>query len=208
MAFSFFTKEYVNAFPDAVVTLKDGKSYTIDSIIEMYEKMNDAEFESKHKRDAEGKFARTSGGSSSEKSTEKTSKHKPVSGIIKKIESFKGKPTGTYDIKTGEKKTYSSGYSVTFHQNEPDEQGKLKSIFGRYTPEEYDKLANELAAKYETEIDVGVYGNPEVSFHLESLQEAAKIAMENNQHSIFCYKTGDLVYFSGYDEKKNPIEGI
>ncbi|MBO7735912.1 MAG: hypothetical protein J6S67_25305 [Methanobrevibacter sp.] len=204
----FFIKDYVDVFPDAVVTLENGKTYTVERLICMYEKMNDAEFESKHKRDEDGKFARTSGSSPSGEKGKKSLKHKPINGIIKRVEGFKNKPMGTYDLKTGKPKSYSSGYSVTFHQNEPDKDGKFKSIFGRYTPDEYDKLANELASEYDTEIDVGVFGNPEVSFHLESLKDAAKIAIKNNQHSIYCCKTGDLVYFSGYDKKQNPIEGI
>lgn len=198
----FFTKKKVDIrLSDYIVFLNGKRAVTLEKVVQMY---NDAEFESKHKRDADGKFAKDGGGEHPKKHLTK----KPIKGIMKSVEGYKGKPDGTYDLRTGEKKEYTSGYSVTFHQNEPDKDGNFKSIFGRYKPEEYDRLANELAEEYGTDIDVGVFKNPEVSFHIESLQDAAKIAIKFNQHSIYCCKRGKLVKFSGYNPKENPIKGI
>ena len=197
----FFIKEYLNAkLSEYVVVLNDKTAIPLDKLVQMY---NDAEFESKHKRDSDGKFSKSGG---SKKSKNKLT-NKPIKGIIKSVEGYKGKPDGTYDLRTGESKNYDSGYAVTFHQNEPDKDGKLKSIFGRYTPEEYDRLTNEIAEKYDADVNVGVFGNPEVSFHIDNLQDAAKIAMKYNQQSLWCFKTGKAILFSGYDRSQNPIEG-
>ena len=54
------------------------------------------------------------------------------------------------------------------------------------------------------EINVGVYGNPEVSFHIMDFEKAKEIALDNNQESVFiCAEnwTWDNV---DYNSKDNP----
>ena len=71
--------------------------------------------------------------------------YRALKGTIAKLETYRGREEGTYDFVTGEPVNLSDGYMVTFHQNEADENGHYKSHFGRYTPEEYDKMAFEFA---------------------------------------------------------------
>ncbi|MEE0060243.1 MAG: hypothetical protein UE295_05385, partial [Acutalibacteraceae bacterium] len=129
-------------------------------------------------------------------------------GIMKKVDSYKGKKEGTYDYKTGEMKTYSRGFSVTFHQNQPDEKGKYKSHYGRYTEDEYDKLTQEISEKYNADVNIGVFDDePEVSFHVETFKDAYKLMKLYNQASIWSWQAGDVIENEDYDAKKNPLKG-
>ena len=74
--------------------------------------------------------------------------YSPYRNIMQTVIGHAGKPDGTYDIHTGETISYKKGYAFSFHQNEPDENGNFKSVYGRYTEAEYDRIANELAEKY------------------------------------------------------------
>ena len=49
---------------------------------------------------------------------------KVYSNSMSKIRNFKSKEEGTFDFETGKPKNYPNGYSVSFHQNEPDANGK------------------------------------------------------------------------------------
>ena len=58
----YFLKENINSkLLKAIITLSNGKEVTVSSLISMY---NDAEFESKHRRDKEGKFSTSASKSS------------------------------------------------------------------------------------------------------------------------------------------------
>jgi uncharacterized protein YfkK (UPF0435 family) len=139
-------------------------------------------------------------GSYSEKFREK--------GVMKKVDSYKGKKEGTYDYKTGEMKTYPRGFSVTFHQNQPDEKGEYKSHYGRYTEEEYDRLTQEISEKYNADVNIGVFDDePEVSFHVETFKDAYKLMKLYNQASIWSWQAGDVIDNEDYDAKKNPLKG-
>lgn len=132
--------------------------------------------------------------------------YKPVRDIINKVKSYKGKPDGTYNMATGEPIEYKTGYCFSFHQNEPDENGNFKSAYGRYSPQEYDRIANEIAEKYDLPINIGVYGNPEVSSHTEDFNLAKELAKKYNQQSVYNCSTGDLWVNKQYNPKQNPIQ--
>lgn len=132
----------------------------------------------------------------------------PYVKLIEKVKSYNGKPEGTYDYKTGERKEYPKGYSVSFHQNEPDKGGKWKSQFGRYTPEEYDKLTNGIAEMYKAEVGIGVYEDvPEITFHVDDFKDAFKIMKEYNQKSIWDWRTMQEIPNPHYNPKQNPMKG-
>lgn len=131
-----------------------------------------------------------------------------VSGVRKKVESYRGKPEGTYDFRTGKAKEYTKGYSVTFHQNEADEKGGYKSHMGRYTDKEYDDLTNKVASEYGADVNVGVFDDePEISFHTNSKRDAYKLMVKHNQHSIWDWKRGKIIVNKSYDKTKNPMRG-
>lgn len=133
--------------------------------------------------------------------------YKPVQGVMKTVKKSEGKPDGTYDIHTGKSKSYTTGFNFSFHQNQADENGNFKSIFGRYTEAEYDKITNEIAEEFDLETNVGVFGNPEVSFHTEDEALAYEMCVKYNQHSYYDCANNYVVSMEddGYDPKTNPI---
>lgn len=168
--------------------------------------INNSEFkESEHPRDKEGRF--TSKGSGKEGFSKKPKSNIVHKGVQAKVESFRGKSEGTYDLATGKQKEYSNGYCVSFHQNEPDEKGNYKSHMGRYTEKEYDDITNELQNQG-LEVNVGVFDNePEVSFWTKDRAQAINLMVKYNQYSIYDVETGDFIENPFYDKTKNPMRG-
>lgn len=107
----------------------------------------------------------------------------------------------TYDAKTGEVKPISKGFCVTFHQNNtPDDP------LGGYSDEDYAGLCaiavHELGAPG---VNIGYYGNPEVSFECQSEEVAKRFAVEHNQQSIYNASTGRTLKNKQYRPEHNPI---
>ena len=179
--------------------------------IEDKDKVLNSDFrESDHPRDDDGKFTSKGGSSGShkeEKAKEESKGHKVVhSGVMKKIESYRGKPAGTYDLATGKLKEYKDGYCVSFHQNEPDENGNYKSHMGRYSEKEYDDLTNQLQDEG-LEVNMGVYDNePEVSFWTNDKKKALKLMKKFNQESVYDVKKNRFIENPFYDKTKNPMQ--
>lgn len=194
-----------------VAVIKKGNKYLCLEI----SKVQNAEFkESDHPRDKGGKFTAKGGeggGSGKEQKRVEKETHKRNAiehkQVQKKVETFRGKPVGTYDLATGKLKEYSNGYCVSFHQNEPDKKGNYKSHMGRYTPEEYDQTTNELQ-KQGLEVNVGVFDDePEVSFWTKDKRQALTLMVKYNQHSIYDVEAGDIIENPFYDKTKNPMRG-
>lgn len=138
----------------------------------------------------------------------KSSNKPKVSKVINKVESYRGRSMETYSLTDGKERSYNEGYSVTFHQNEPDEKGGYKSHMGRYSDDEYDSLTNKIAEKYGADVNVGVFDDePEISFHIKNLNDATRLMKKYNQHSIWDWKRGKLIVNKRYDPKKNPMKG-
>ena len=133
--------------------------------------------------------------------------YRPYRNIMQTVIGHAGKPDGTYDIHTGETISYTEGYCFSFHQNEPDENGNFKSVYGRYAEAEYDRIANELAEKYDLPINIGVYdGSPEVSFYSTDLNTAMSVVEKYNQQSIYDCKADKLIENPHYNPKLNPMK--
>lgn len=115
---------------------------------------------------------------------------------------------GTYDYQTRKPVDLTDGYMVSFHQNEPDEEGHYKSHYGRYTDDEYDKLVQELVSEYQASVYIGVYDEePEISFLIHSIDKAVEIMEKFNQKSIWDNKNGREIINLSYDKKENPMRG-
>lgn len=98
-----------------------------------------------------------------------------VSGSKKKVQSFFGKTTGTYDLDTGRPVNFDKGYQVTFVRPEAE----------RLSDEDYDKWATYCAKKTGSKAYAGVWdGGGEVSFHCASRKEAIRLMHLFNQDSI------------------------
>ena len=135
-------------------------------------------------------------------------KNKEYTQVMEKLGQYKGKEQGTYDFETGKPVSFKDGYSVTFHQNQPDEKGKYKSHFGRYTKEEYDEMTKNLADKYGGDVGIGVFGEePEISFHVASFKDAYNLMKQYNQLSIWDWRKGREYKNKDYDKTLNPMKG-
>lgn len=97
---------------------------------------------------------------------------------------------------------------VTFHQNEPDENGHYKSHYGRYSDEEYDNLTNQFASDNDAEVYIGVFdGEPEISFKVKSHKQAYDLMTKYNQKSLWNNQEKEIEENPYYDKGKNPMRG-
>lgn len=107
----------------------------------------------------------------------------------------------TYDAETGEVKNISDGYCVTFHQN-----NTADDPLGGYSDEDYAGLCaiamHELGADG---VNIGYYGNPEVSFVCKDEESAKRFAVQHNQESVYNAKTGRTLRNKQYNPQLNPI---
>lgn len=131
-----------------------------------------------------------------------------LTGTINMLEGYRGKPEGTYNLLTGEMVNLSDGFMVTFHQNEADENGHYKSHFGRYTSDEYDRIAYLFAMDNDAEVFVGVFDNePEISFKVKTKAQAQDLMFKYNQKSIWDNEVGDVIENTiTYNPKENPMQ--
>lgn len=124
-------------------------------------------------------------------------------GVLAKVKNFTADEDGTYDAFTGEKKEITKGYCVTFHQNKSE-----TDTFGGYTDEQYAAMCaiavHELGADG---VNIGYFGNPEVSFNCPDKATALKFAISHNQYSIYDAAKDELNKNPYYNMKTNPIKG-
>ena len=130
------------------------------------------------------------------------------SNVFDKLKNYADKPIGTYDYNTGKLENLTDGYMVSFHQNEPDENGHYKSHYGRYTSEKYDEFANDFAEKNNAEIFIGVFDDePEISFKVKDFEQAKELAIKHNQKSVWLNAENDYWENPYYDKTQNPMKG-
>ena len=126
-------------------------------------------------------------------------------GVRERIANFgKDNPNmapGTYDAITGEPKNVDTGFCVTFHQN-----NTATDNLGGYSDEEYAAMCaiamKELGADG---VNIGYFGNPEVSFTCNDEKTAKEFAIKHNQHSVYNAHTGRTLKNKKYNPKTNPI---
>lgn len=158
--------------------------------------------------DKDGKFASASGTKAEPiQGVKEVEYNNKLKGVINTLESYREKSDGTYDFLTGEPVNLTDGYMVTFHQNEPDENGHYKSHFGRYTPEEYDEEARRFAIDNDAEVFIGVFDNePEISFKVKTREQALELCKKYNQKSYWDNAIGDSFPNDYYDKTQNPMQ--
>ena len=107
----------------------------------------------------------------------------------------------TYDAETGQVKDIDSGFCVTFHQN-----NTADDPLGAYSDKDYAAMcaiaANELGADG---VNIGYYGNPEVSFVCNDETAAKEFAVRHNQQSVYNASTGRTLVNKQWDMSTNPI---
>lgn len=97
---------------------------------------------------------------------------------------------GTYDLTTGKPRSYETGYQVSFQEETTERQGHDAYI----TDEEYDRKVEALKKELKVEPDLGRFGEPEVSFHVESKEKALELARRFNQESVYDWSTNGTTY--------------
>lgn len=101
-------------------------------------------------------------------------------GAFKALKGF-GRDDGTYDLETVKPKHYDSGYSVSFQEETTEEEGSP----AYKTNEQYDRIVVALSRELNASPDLGVFSEPELSFHVDSLDKALEVARRHNQVSIW-----------------------
>lgn len=127
-----------------------------------------------------------------------------LTGVLDEVKNFQkrhpGIEDGTYDAVTG-RSVDASGFCVTFHQND-----SLEDPYAAYTASSYAAMSaiakRELGA---TGVNIGYYGNAEVSFTCSNYDKAMKFAIEHNQESVYDSIRGEIITNdSFYNKKTNP----
>lgn len=97
---------------------------------------------------------------------------------------------GTFDLISGKPVHHSSGYQVSFQEATTE-----SADHGSYIPdEEYDRKVEALKKELDSKPDLGRFGEPEISFHVDSYDKAMEVARRFNQESIYDWSTHGTTY--------------
>lgn len=92
---------------------------------------------------------------------------------------------GTYDLKTGNPVSFENGFQVSFQEYTTERPGH-----GAYIDDdEYDRRVDALSAELGAKPNLARFGEPEISFHVDSLEKALEVARRHNQESVFDWST-------------------
>ena len=114
---------------------------------------------------------------------------------------------GTYDLTTGDPVSFESGFQVSFQEETTERKGHAAYI----DDDEYDRKVEALSAELKEKPNLARFGEPELSFHVDSLEKALEVARRHNQESIFdwstfkCIPNKDFVGRSHYADRDNHV---
>lgn len=114
---------------------------------------------------------------------------------------------GTYDLTTGDPVSFESGFQVSFQEETTERKGHAAYI----DDDEYDRKVEALSAELKAKPNLARFGEPELSFHVDSLEKALEVARRHNQESIFdwstfkCIPNKDFVGRSHYADRDNHV---
>ena len=120
------------------------------------------------------------------------------------------KKDGTFSMSPPYKPTDPKrGFSVTFHQN-----NTVDDPFGGYDSDTYSKMCAVAMRELTKDADayptkgpyIGHYGNPELSFVADDVDNALEFAVQHNQESIWDNKAGMLMLNPFYKREHNPTK--
>ena len=112
---------------------------------------------------------------------------KTKSDYDKDLRNISSKAEGTYDLSTGNPKSYQDGYQVTFSMtNMGFDDNTYKSLIEKFKTHDHGT------------VDAGNFdGYSEVSFNVTDIKKAAKLATKYNQVSIWDWKNGKVIPTKG-----------
>lgn len=114
---------------------------------------------------------------------------------------------GTYELTTGDPVSFESGFQVSFQEETTERKGHAAYI----DDDEYDRKVEALSAELKAKPNLARFGEPELSFHVDSLEKALEVARRHNQESIFdwstfkCIPNRDFVGRSHYADRDNHV---
>lgn len=112
---------------------------------------------------------------------------KTKSDYDKDLRNISSKAEGTYDLSTGNSKSYQDGYQVTFSMTNMD-----------FDDDTYKSLIEKFKTHDHGTVDAGNFdGYSEVSFNVTDIKKAAKLAAKYNQISIWDWKNGKVIPTNG-----------
>ena len=108
-------------------------------------------------------------------------------------------PDGTYDLESGEPVDFSGKkfYQVSFQTTQTDTE---------MSSQEFNKTVEMLKRETKSRVYLGKFdGNVELSFAAKNRKLAMEIAKRFNQHSIWDWKSGDLILNDYFNKDTNII---
>lgn len=112
---------------------------------------------------------------------------------------------GTFDLDTGEPVEFKTGFQVSFQEETTERKGH-----GAYIDDdEYDRRVEALSKELGAKPNLARFGEPEISFHVESLDKALEVARRHNQESVWdwenlkCQPNKDFVGRTHYADRDN-----
>lgn len=122
-----------------------------------------------------------------------TESEKPQGGKIgwrqrRDAQASKLKEDGTYDF-NGNPVSYEGGFQVSFQEETTERPGHAAYI----DDDEYDRRVEVLSKELNAEPNLAKFGEPEISFHVDSLDKAMEVARRHNQESIWDWSHFDVI---------------
>lgn len=97
---------------------------------------------------------------------------------------------GTYNLFSGKPIEYKEGYQVSFQEETTEREGHAAYI----DDDEYDRKVEALRKELGVDPDLGRFGEPEISFHVDSREKAMELARRFNQESVYDWSTHGDTY--------------
>ena len=96
---------------------------------------------------------------------------------------------GTFDLDTGEPVEFKTGFQVSFQEETTERKGH-----GAYIDDdEYDRRVEVLSKELGAKPNLARFGEPEISFHVDSYDKAMEVARRHNQESIWDWAASDVI---------------
>ena len=96
---------------------------------------------------------------------------------------------GTFDLDTGEPVEFKTGFQVSFQEETTERKGH-----GAYIDDdEYDRRVVALSKELGAKPNLARFGEPEISFHVDSYDKAMEVARRHNQESIWDWVACDVI---------------
>ena len=131
----------------------------------------------------------------------KATNEKPASGNFKDLRKQKdaliGKPSGTYNLRTGRRVNLKYGFQVAFQTTSSEDKNSPNYLTG----EQYDAIGKKLSEETGSQLYAGVFDEtPEVSVRVKDEATALELIKKYKQHSAWDWANGKILKNPDFDE--------